>query len=50
MAKEETEEIHHSYFIAISMGVLVVAVFFGMMQVRLQQAELEKARQAKKNR
>ena len=37
---EDEEEIHHSYFIALSLGVLVVAGLFGCFMVQVQQAQL----------
>ena len=44
----EHEEIHHSHFIAISMGVLIVAGLLGIIMVRLQQNQIAEAK-AKKN-
>ena len=43
----EHEEIHHSHFIAISMGVLVVAALLGMVMVRLQQNQIAEAKAKK---
>ena len=37
---DDDEEIHHSYFILLSLGILVIAAGLGFMTVRQQQAAM----------
>eukprot|EP00542_Grammatophora_oceanica_P018823 CAMPEP_0194047420 /NCGR_PEP_ID=MMETSP0009_2-20130614/24584_1 /TAXON_ID=210454 /ORGANISM="Grammatophora oceanica, Strain CCMP 410" /LENGTH=50 /DNA_ID=CAMNT_0038693041 /DNA_START=128 /DNA_END=280 /DNA_ORIENTATION=- len=50
MADDDAEQIHHSYFVMLSVGIMLVAGFFGVLQFRMQQASLEADRKAKKSR